>query len=62
MTTVIESGGRRFNSVGPAVKLSDVPDIVRLPPPRLGEHTEEVLQELGYDSADISALRQGRAI
>jgi len=28
----------------------------RLPPPRLGEHTREVLAELGYSDADIGSL------
>lgn len=32
------------------------------PPPRLGEHTEAVLSELGYDAAKIAALREGRVI
>lgn len=33
--------------VGPAVRFSATPAGVRLPPPLLGEHTEEVLAELG---------------
>ncbi|MEZ4768606.1 MAG: CaiB/BaiF CoA-transferase family protein [Caldilineales bacterium] len=36
---------------------SDTPASYRLPPPRLGEHTGQVLGELGYDAADIDALR-----
>ena len=32
------------------------------PPPRLGEHTDEILQSLGYDSDEIDGLRKARAI
>jgi crotonobetainyl-CoA:carnitine CoA-transferase CaiB-like acyl-CoA transferase len=31
-------------------------------PPTLGEHTELVLGELGYDTAAIAALRESGAI
>lgn len=37
--------------------LSATPPTYRLPPPRLGEHTDQVLAELGYDAAAIAALR-----
>ncbi len=30
---------------------------LRLPPPRLGEHTDEVLRETGLDLTEITALR-----
>lgn len=44
-------------------KLSDTPPALRLPPPRLGEHTEDVLVDLlGYQLADLSAFRQNNAI
>jgi len=31
-------------------------------PPRLGEHTDELLASLGYAPADIAALREGKAV
>jgi crotonobetainyl-CoA:carnitine CoA-transferase CaiB-like acyl-CoA transferase len=35
---------------------------VDTPPPRLGEHNEEVLKSLGYSDADIAAMRAQGAI
>jgi crotonobetainyl-CoA:carnitine CoA-transferase CaiB-like acyl-CoA transferase len=43
--------------VGPPVKLSETPLEVRLRPPLFGEHTAEILAELGYDAAAQERLR-----
>jgi crotonobetainyl-CoA:carnitine CoA-transferase CaiB-like acyl-CoA transferase len=44
------------------VKLSDTPASVRRYPPLLGEHTDEVLDELGLSAGQIEALRKKQVI
>jgi crotonobetainyl-CoA:carnitine CoA-transferase CaiB-like acyl-CoA transferase len=44
------------------VKLSRTPLTIRRRAPTLGEHTDQILQELGYDSATISQLRAERVV
>ena len=43
--------------LGIPTKLSATPGQVRLMPPVLGEHTEEVLNKLGYSNVEISELK-----
>jgi formyl-CoA transferase len=51
----------KYLTVGNPIKLSDsATEVTRSP--LLGEHTEEVLRELGYDAAQIAALRDERVI
>ncbi len=42
---------------GVPVQLDKTPSSVRRPPPRLGQHTDEVLGEMGLPPREISALR-----
>lgn len=44
------------------IKISEVPAKLRHPSPQMGEHTEEVLRELGYDEKEISRLRKEKVI
>jgi crotonobetainyl-CoA:carnitine CoA-transferase CaiB-like acyl-CoA transferase len=44
------------------VRLSETPGSVRLPAPEHGQHTEEILLELGYDWDRIAALREAGVI
>ena len=47
----------RTRVIGSPLKLSGTPSSVRTAPPTLGQHTETVLTELGYDRAAIANLR-----
>ena len=47
---------------GIPIKLSKTPGKVKSPPPLLGQHTEEVLRELGYSKEAIQTLRDEGAI
>ena len=48
--------------LGVPIKLSETPGSVRSAPPVLGQHTVQVLNELGYTSDAIEQLRTARAI
>jgi len=51
----------KVHSIGFPVKLSGTPQQVRLPPPLLGQHTEEILSELGLGPDALDKLRAGGA-
>ncbi|MCU1413592.1 MAG: CoA transferase [Microbacteriaceae bacterium] len=45
-----------ISMLAPTLLLSDTPGEIAGPPPRLGEHTEAILAEVGYSSESIAAL------
>jgi crotonobetainyl-CoA:carnitine CoA-transferase CaiB-like acyl-CoA transferase len=52
----------RVRLVGSAVELSRTPPRMRSAPPALGEHTEEILRELGYDDETIRRWRERKVV
>ena len=52
----------RVRAPGIPVRMDGTPPSVRTPPPLLGEHTEAILGELGYDANEIATLRREGAI
>ena len=51
----------KMKLVGNAVSMSRTPPTIDRPPPVLGEHTDEILQSLGYDAATL-ALYRGKGV
>ena len=52
----------RYRTINPAISLEGVPPECDRPPPLLGEHTEDILRELGLTEADIELLRNRRVV
>ena len=53
-----QTGIHALHSVASPLRLSDTPPVQRHAPPMLGQHTDEVLVELGLDAQRISLLRE----
>lgn len=64
MVTEIENPrtGKKLKQLGTPVKFSESNTSIRRPPPALGEHTKEILTELGYSQKEIEDLKSNGAI
>ncbi len=59
---IVAGDGEPLKVPGIVPRLSATPGAIRSPAPKLGEHTEQVLRELGYDGSAIARLREARII
>ena len=62
---VVDIADSRYGTVrqaGVAIKLSETPGSVRHVGPAIGEHTEAVLETLGYNTAQRAQLRQAGTV
>jgi len=55
---VDNADGGKVKQVAYPAKFSETPPQIRRLPPALGEHTQEILEWLGYTPAEIEELRQ----
>lgn len=48
----------RVRQIGVPIKFSETPGEIRMPAPEIGEHTEEILGQLGFAQEEIDHLRK----
>lgn len=59
---VAQTAIQSIASVASPLRLLDTPPVVHRPPPALGEHTDEVLAQLGLDAAQRATLRKAGVV
>ena len=59
---IVASDGQALSVPGIVPKLSATPGGIRAQAPKLGEHTDAILGEIGYSTAEITALRKGGTV
>ncbi len=60
--TVEHKTAGEIKILGPVPKLSKTPAEVHLPPPALSEHSDEILESLGYTLLEIERLKEEKVI
>jgi len=59
---IVAGDGEPLKVPGVVPKLSATPGAIRSQAPKLGEHTDEVLREVGYSTLDIAKLREANIV
>jgi len=62
LENIVAADGEPLKVPGVVPKLSATPGAIRGQAPKLGEHTAEVLTEIGYSEADIARFKQANVI
>ena len=62
MVLSVGDGARQLRLVGGPMSFSAWSPSTKLPPPELGEHTDDVLREAGYEEHEIKVLRACKAV
>jgi formyl-CoA transferase len=57
LAVAAQTGVVSIDSVASPLRLTGTPPVLRNAPPTLGQHTDEVLAQLGFDAQRIAALR-----
>jgi formyl-CoA transferase len=62
LAEIVAGDGEPLKVPGIVPKLSDTPGAIRAAAPKLGQHTEDVLADLGYSTQEISSLKERRIV